>query len=352
MKALRFAALGTGFWARFQLSAWREVGGAECVALYNRTRSKAEALGRELGIDAVYDDAEELLEKESLDFVDIITDPSTHERFVALAAGRVRAVICQKPLAESLESAQRMIQACRDAGTPLFVHENFRWQAPLRALKSVVDEGRLGSVFRARIEMVSGFDVFANQPFLRTLEQFVLTDVGTHVLDVTRFLFGEAESLLCHTQKVHADIAGEDVATVLLRTRAGATVLVTLGYTGTPLERERFPETFVFVEGTRGSAELGPDYWLRTTTAEGTLSRRVPPPRYEWADPRYDVVHASGVPCNANLLAAIRGEGAAETTAEDNYETLRLVFAAYESAESGGVVRISPSPTPEGLGAR
>lgn len=340
MKPSRFAALGTGFWARFQLSAWREVGGAECVALYNRTRSKAEALGRELGIDAVYDDAEELLEKESLDFVDIITDPSTHERFVTLAAGRVRAVICQKPLAESLESAERMVQACHDSGTPLYVHENFRWQAPLRALKSVVDGGQLGSVFRARIEMVSGFDVFANQPFLRTLEQFVLTDVGTHVLDVARFLFGEVESLACHTQRIHADIAGEDVATVLLRTRAGASVVVSLGYAGTPLERERFPETFVFAEGDRGSVELGPDYWLRTTTAEGTLSRRVPPPRYDWADPRYDVVHASGVPCNANLLAAIRGEGEAETTAEDNYETLRLVFAAYESAASGEVVRI------------
>ena len=128
---------------------------------------------------------------------------------------------------------------------------------------------------------------------------------------------------------------------MFLRTRPGPAVDGGLGYAGTPLERERFPETFVFAEGDRGSVELGPDYWLRTTTAEGTRSRRVPPPRYDWADPRYDVVHASGVPCNANLLAAIRGEGEAETTAADNYETLRLVFAAYESSESGAVVRIA-----------
>jgi predicted dehydrogenase len=65
----------------------------------------------------------------------------------------------------------------------------------------------------------------------------------------------------------------------------------------------------------------------------------VPPPRYAWADPRYDVVHASGVPCNANLLRALRGEGPAETTAEDNLKTLRLVFAAYDAAASGDVVR-------------
>jgi len=337
---LRFAALGTGFWARYQLSAWKEVGSARCVALYNRTRSKAEALAREMDVPAVYDDAAELLDKEELDFVDIITDQSTHERFVTLASGRVPSVICQKPLAESLESAERMLAVCRERGSALYVHENFRWQAPIRALKTVLDDGRLGTVFRARIEMVSGFDVFGNQPFLKTLERFILTDVGTHVLDVARFLFGEVESLVCHTRKIHRDIAGEDVATVLLKTRKGATVVVTMGYAGTPLERERFPQTFVFAEGDRGSVELGPDYWLRTTTREGTHSVRVPPPRYDWADPRYDVVHASGVPCSANILDAIRGQGPAETTAEDNLETLRLVFSAYDSAASSRVIRL------------
>jgi len=340
MTPLRFAALGTGFWARFQLSAWREVGGVECVALYNRTRARAEALAAEMGVPAVYDDAEELLRRERLDFVDVISDPGTHERFVTQAAGRVRAIICQKPMAEDLAAAERMAETCRRAGTTLFVHENWRWQAPIRAVKAVLDGGRLGRVFRARIEMVSGFDVFANQPFLRTLERFVLTDMGTHVLDVARFLFGEAETLACQTARIRPDIRGEDVATVFLKMRGGAAVVVSLGYAGTPLERERFPETFVFAEGERGSVELGPDYWLRTTTADGTDARRVPPPRYGWADPRYDVVHASGVPCSANLLRALRGEGPAETTAEDNLKTLRLVYAAYDAAASGGIVRL------------
>ena len=86
MKPLRFAALGAGCRARFQLSAWREVGGAECVALYNRTRSKAEALAREMGIPAVYDDAEELLRNEELDFVDI--DAIVSLRRLVVSSGR------------------------------------------------------------------------------------------------------------------------------------------------------------------------------------------------------------------------------------------------------------------------
>ena len=60
------------------------------------------------------------------------------------------------------------------------------------------------------INMISGFPVFANHPFLRTLKHFILTDLGSHTLDLGRFLFGEANSLYCQAKQVHPDIAGED----------------------------------------------------------------------------------------------------------------------------------------------
>ena len=343
MTPMRFAIFGTGFWSRFQLAAWRELDGAACVALYNRTRPKAEALARGFGVPAVYDDPEELLRREQPDFLDIITDVDTHARFVHLAAAHRTPVICQKPLAPSLAEAEGMVAACRDAGVPLLVHENWRWQTPLRQLKRVLEEGRIGTPFRARIDFLSGFDVFANQPFLAELEQFILTDIGSHILDVARFLFGEARRLYCQTRRVHAHIKGEDVATVVLTMRDGMTVTCNMAYAGNHLEHDRFPETLVFVEGDAGSVELGPDHWVRTTTAEGTHARRYPSARYSWADPAYDLIHASIVPCNANLLAALRGEGKAETTGEDNLNTVRLVFASYESAASGTVVTLGES---------
>jgi D-apiose dehydrogenase len=337
MSNLRFAIFGTGFWSRFQLAAWRELAGVECVALYNRTRAKAEALAHEFGVPAVYDDPEELLRNERLDFIDVITDVDTHSRFVHMAAARRLPVICQKPIAPTYAEAERMVAVCREAGVPYFVHENWRWQTPIRQLKSVLDSGQIGRPFRARIAMVSGFPVFANQPFLRELEQFVLTDMGSHVLDVARFLFGEAQTLYCQTRQVHSDIKGEDVATVMLA-MGGTTVSCEMGYAENFLERDCFPETLIFIEGQRGSIELAPDLWLRITTADGTRSRRYPPPRYAWADPAYDLIHASIVSCNANLLGALRGENQAETTGEDNLRTVRLVFAAYESAASGQAV--------------
>lgn len=340
MADLRFAILGTGFWARYQLAAWRELPGARCVALYNRTVAKAEALAREFGVPAVYDDPEELVKGEKLNFLDVITDVGTHQRLVELAAAHKTPVICQKPMAPTLAEAKQMVTACQQAGVPFFVHENWRWQAPLRALKSVLDEGRIGRVFRARVTYSNSFPVFDNQPFLKELEQFILTDIGTHILDTTRMLFGEARTLFCRTTRVHPYIKGEDVATVMLGMASGATVTCEMSY-ASRVEHDRFPETFVHVEGERGSAELGPDYWIRLTTAEGTLVRRSPPSFYAWADPRYALAQVADVACNANLLAGLRGSAPAETTGEDNLKTLELVFGSYDSARTGQVVKLT-----------
>lgn len=226
---LRFAVIGTGFWSRFQLAAWQEVPGARCVALYNRTREKAEALAHEFGISAVYDAAEELLRNEKVDFIDIITAVETHRQFVHLAASHGLPVICQKPLAPRLEIGEEMVATCKAAGVPLLVHENWRWQSPIRGLKEILSGRPIGRIFRARIDYCNSFPVFENQPFLKELEEFILTDMGSHILDVTRFLFGEVDSLYCQTQRVHGGIKGEDVATVTMKMAAGCTVICELG---------------------------------------------------------------------------------------------------------------------------
>jgi D-apiose dehydrogenase len=339
MKELRFAVFGTGFWSRYQLAGWRELKGARCVALFNRTRSKAEQLAAEFGVPAVYDRAEELLAREQLDFIDIITDVDTHAPFVELAAKHRVPVICQKPMAPTLTVAERMVAACQSAGVPLAIHENWRWQWPLRELKKALDSGAIGRVFRARVDYCNSFPVFENQPFLKELKQFILTDIGSHILDVARFLFGEARTLYCRTERVHGDIKGEDVATVMMGMHSGATVTCNMSY-ASRVEQDRFPETFVFIEGERGSIELAPDFWLRVTTKDGTQSRRVPPPFFAWADARYALVHSSIVACNADLLRALQTSTPAETSGEDNLKTVKLVFASYDSAARNAVVTL------------
>ena len=120
------------------------------------------------------------------------------------------------------------------------------------------------------------------------------------------------------------------------------TVAVNMAYAGTPLERECFPETLIFIEGERGSIEVGPGCVVRVTTPSGTHSTRVLPPKYAWADPDYAVVHSSMVACQADLLRALRTGTPAETDSGDNLRTMQLVDASYESARSGRAMMVGP----------
>jgi predicted dehydrogenase len=330
---------GTGFWSTFQLAGWNETGEVECVALYNRTRSKAEKLAAQFGIpqSAVYDDPVKLLDSEKLDFVDICTAVEQHYPHTQMAAERGLPVVCQKPMATTLAEAEALVAICSKHNVPLYINENWRWQHQIRAFKHALDTGRIGKVFRAHLDFRCSFPVFDNQPFLKTLDQFILTDVGSHILDVARFLFGEASSLYATTRRIHMDIQGEDVATVMMRMGDDVTVVCDLSY-ASRREHDRFPETYIQVEGDRGFLELAPDFWVRETTDAGTIASRHVPPRYSWADPAYDAVHASIVPEQANIARALKGLEHGETSGEDNLKTVRLVFGAYESASSGRVL--------------
>ncbi len=341
--AKRFGIFGAGFWARYQVAAWREIAGAECVAICDPNAEKAATLAAAMGVPRTYTDPVAMLDKESFDFLDIVSAIESHEPLVIEAARRRIPVICQKPLADDLETSRRMVLACAESHTPLFVHENFRWQAPMLAAQTAIASGRLGRVIRMRLDLISGFPVFDNQPALKKLPRMILADAGVHILDLVRFLGGEARSVYCRTQKIHRDIAGEDVATVCLDMKDGATAVANLAYAGTPLQHESFPQTLLFVEGEQGSLTVEPDYWLRITTSAGTESRRVPPTLYPWIDPAYAVVQSSIVPCNESFLKTLNGQSLGETratTGVDNYETLRLVFAAYESARTNSVIRL------------
>jgi D-apiose dehydrogenase len=347
MSELRFGIIGAGFWAGYQLSAWREVRGAHCVAVCDHAAGKAESFAERFGIETHYRDAEEMFRRERLDFVDIITNVEAHSVLTLLAVRHGLPVICQKPLAPNLDEARELVSACRSAGVPLLVHENWRWQAPIRALKRVMAEAPIGRVFRARVVYTNSFPVFDNQPFLKELKQFILTDMGTHILDAARFLFGDFAALCCRTAKTRPDIEGEDAATLLMESRSGVSVVCEIGYAGYPRE-DRFPETLVKVEGAAGSVELGPDYWIHVTTPKERYARRHPPAYYSWAEPAYLLVQSSIVACNTNLLYALQGKEAAETTGADNLKTLELVFRAYDSASTNRMVLLSQEPTESG----
>lgn len=335
----KFAILGCGFWSQFQIGAWQELEGAECVALYNRTLSKAEALGKRFGVDRCYADAEELLKNEKLDFIDIITDVDTHEKFTVLGAKYGVDVICQKPLAPGYEAAKRMMEATKKAGVRFYVHENYRWQPQIRRVKEIMDSGVIGKAFRARTWWNTAFPVFETQPFLAELEEFALTDQGSHQFDVVRYLFGEAESIYTIKQTVNPTIKGEDVATSLIKMKNGMVVSQEISFSS-PLEVEVFPQTLLLIEGDKGSIRLDAEFEISTTVGDQTTKEVVDMRSYPWQTDRLKPEPPSIVDINKNILDDMLGKAQAENTGDDNFETVKMVWAAYESAKTGKVIQL------------
>jgi predicted dehydrogenase len=338
MTTLRGGLIGCGFFARNHLNAWRDVDGAEIVALCDSDAERLRVRAEEFEIGRTFTDAETMLREAELDFVDVVTQVGSHRPLVELAARHRIPVICQKPLASSLEDARAMVEACRAAGVPFMVHENFRWQRPMRETKRAAEA--IGELFFGRIQWRTAWDVYTDQPYLATDERFILSDIGVHLLDLARFFMGEAAELRCLTQSVNPGVRGEDVATVLLRMRSGAACVVDMSY-ASHLEREMFPQTLVHLEGAGGSVVLDYDFELIVTTPEGAQRRQVGPGPVAWGIPLVQHVQESVVAIEQHWTDCLRAGREPETSGADNLKTLELVFGSYDSAEQACAMKLS-----------
>ena len=336
MTKLRGGLIGCGFFALNQLHAWRDIADAEIAAVCDRDPARLALLGDQFGIARRYADAAEMIANERLDFVDVATTVASHRALVELAASQRVPVICQKPFARSMDDARAMVEACAAAGVPLMVHENFRWQHAIRAVKAVIARGEIGAVFWGRVSFRSAYDVFSGQPYLATGERFIIEDLGIHALDIARFLFGDATSLAARTRRINSAIRGEDVATMLLG-HGDVTSVVDCSY-ATILDKEPFPETVVEVDGTDGTIRLGQGYRMTVATRAGARYEDVAPPLLSWALRPWHNIQESVFAIQQHWVECLALKREPETSGRDNLKTLALVEAAYASAASGAIV--------------
>ena len=242
--------------------------------------------------------------------------------------------ICQKPFANTLDDARAMVAACDAAGVALMVHENFRWQTPIQAVRRAIDEGRIGTPFWGRLSFRSAYNVYRTQPYLAEGRRFIVEDLGIHILDIARFLLGDVATLSASMQRINPRIAGEDVATMLLRHASGATSVVDCSY-ASPRGQELFPQTLVEIDGSEGSLRLDAGYRLTVHHRQrGTTVSDCEPPLHPWAERPWFNIQDSVVNIQAHWLACLRDGREPQTSGRDNLRTLALVEAAYASAAS------------------
>jgi len=227
---LKGVAMGAGYFSRFQYEAWTRIPQARITALYNRTESKARELMAAYGIPRYYPDWRELVEQERPDFADIITPPETHEEMCDFLASRGVHIICQKPLAPTLEASRRIVERAKAAGVRFMVHENWRWQPWYRKIKAVQQGGDIGDFTHIyfRMRMGDGWGERAyldRQPFFRDYPRLLVYETGVHFVDTFRYLLGEVVEVYANLRRLNPVIKGEETGQIFFRFASGATAI-------------------------------------------------------------------------------------------------------------------------------
>ena len=232
-----------------------------------------------------------------------------------------------------------MTKAAKAAWVFLAVHENFRFQMPIRRVLEALQGGKIGEPTWARISFRTGYDIYKGQPYLLNEERFVIMDLGVHVLDLARVLLGDARHVSAQTQKRNPAARGEDTATMMVRHLSGAVSVVECTYAARRLP-DCFPETLIEIEGTAGAIVLRAGYTMETTVNGAMASHNVDAPLLPWTERPWHAVQESVLATCAHMLDAVRAGRDADTSAEDNLKTFSLVEAAYESAANGRVAAV------------
>jgi D-apiose dehydrogenase len=282
-----------------------------------------------------------MLSERHPDCVDIVTTMGSHRMLVELCARAKIPVIVQKPFGPTYADCLAMVESCEAAKIPLMVHENFRFQSPMRQVKAVLDSGVIGLPVWARLSFRTGYDVKAGQPYLYDETRFIVLDLGIHILDLARFFLGEVETLFARHQRVDQRVCGEDMATIVLGHRNGATCVVDCTYESKQLP-DNFPQTLVTIEGTKGAIELRANFTL-AVSANGTLAtRNVATPLRSWTSEPWHIAQDSVYHTQKHFLDCLRQGVVPETSGRDNLRTYALVDAAYASAAQRAVITLEP----------
>jgi D-apiose dehydrogenase len=342
MERTALAVVGCGFFAQNHLHAWTDLAskGVDIVAVCDIDEAKARATADKFKVPRWYKDAETMFQEQKLGLVDIVTRVETHREVVGRAIRHRVPTIVQKPFGPDLAACRAMADDAKAAGVFLAVHENFRFQMPMRKIIELLRAGTIGAPSWARISFRTGYDIYKGQPYLAKEERFVLIDLGVHVLDMARVLLGEVEHLSAELQRRNPSVAGEDTATMLLKHKSGAVSTVECTYESRR-KPDVFPETLLEIEGPKGAIILKPGSVLDVTAGDKSTTHDVDAPVLRWAERPWHIIQESVLATCDHMLDAVRAGRAADTSAMDNVRTFSLVEAAYESASSGRAVRFA-----------
>ncbi len=324
----RIAMIGLGWW------------GQKMVAVLKAASDEIEIVRAvEPNLDAVRDfaavngllvtgDYQDALDDSRVDAVILATPHSLHEEQIARAVAAGKHIFCEKPLALTKAGAVKAVEACRKAGLVLGMGHERRFEPPVAELLVRADRGELGRIHQIEANFSHDKFLTLDRSYWRLQADQApaggMTATGIHLLDLSVRLLGEAESVLCHCEKLSSDLPQGDTVAAYVKFRNGGTSYVSASLANPFVSR-------LAVYGSKGWVEIrdrahveAPAGWIVFRADAGgpiTMS--------EW--PKAE-------PVKDNLVAfarAVRGLEPYQITGAQLINNIALLEAIFQSATSG-----------------
>jgi predicted dehydrogenase len=171
-KMVRIGLIGGGFMGRTHSNGYKRVGDffpelqhrPVLQAVCSRRADKIKAFAEQWGYASVETDWKAVIARDDIDAVDICTPNDMHAEIAIAAAEAGKMILCEKPLARTLEEAERMADAVDKAGVNNTVWYNYRRLPAVTLAKQIVESGKLGRIFHYRANFLQDWTINANLP--------------------------------------------------------------------------------------------------------------------------------------------------------------------------------------------
>ncbi len=334
VREFRVALVGCGRIARNHFEAIAGLDGMALSAVCDTVEERARTAGEQWGVPW-FTSYDEMLKQSECDIVVVATPSGLHPAHGIKAAQAGKHVVCEKPMAISLSSADALVQACDDAGVQLFVVKQNRLNPAIQLVRRAIDRGRFGRIYMANatVRWARPQEYYDQAPWRGTWEfdGGAFMNQASHYVDLIQWLVGPVESIMARTATMARRIEAEDSGAAILKFRNGAIGVLEV----TMLTFPRNLEGSITLIGETGTVKIG-----------GTAVNKVE----HWQFASYDdddklIDQASTTPPNVygfghagyyrNVLAVLRGEAAPDTDGRSGRKSLELILGIYESAKTG-----------------
>lgn len=312
---------------------------AKIVALVDVQIEAAESMAKRRGLQVpCYSDLSEALADTNGNLLIDVTIPAAHKQVVTTALRSGYHVFGEKPIAETLEDAETVVQAADDTGMNYSVMQNRRYTKPIRTLQQLVAENKIGQVGSIHADFFIGprFGGFREQ-----MDSPLLVDMAIHTFDQARFLTGaDAISVYCHEYNPPGSWYEGNAAAVCIFEMSNGAVFTYRGSWCADGHKTSWDADWR-ISGSKGSTrwdgESAPVLEIRDESRPGEF---IFPVQTVTAENRWTGKegHAG---CLDEMFASLKENRLAETDCRDNIKSMKMVFGALESARTGKKIQLN-----------